>query len=68
MDFETIEELKERVTPALKIRVSELKKQNYNFDVDTLFIYFVKVWKHEHNLTLADIVDDILNREITELG
>jgi hypothetical protein len=68
MDFKTIDELKERVTPALRIRVKELKKQNLNFNVDTLFIYFVRIWKNEHNLTLSDIVDDILNREVTELG
>ncbi len=68
MDFRTIDELKERVTPALRIRVKELKKQNLNFNVDTLFIYFVRIWKNEHNLTLSDIVDDILNREVTELG
>ena len=67
MKFESINELKERVMPALRIRVKELRKQNLNFDEETLFIYFIRVWKNEHNLTLADIVNDILNRKIDEI-
>lgn len=64
MEFANVLELKERVMPALKIRVRELRKQNFNINEDELFNYFVNIWKNEYNLTLADIVDDILNREI----
>ena len=64
MEFANVLELKERVMPALKIRVKELRKQNFNINEDELFNYFVNIWKNEYNLTLADIVDDILNREI----
>jgi len=66
MEFANVFELKERVMPALKIRVKELHKQNINFDEDMLFNYFVNIWKNEYNLTLSDIVDDILNREISD--
>ncbi len=64
MEFTNVLELKERVMPALKIRVRELRKQSFNINEDELFNYFVNIWKNEYNLTLADIVDDILNREI----
>ena len=64
MEFANVFELKEHVMPALKLRVSELRKQNININVDELFNYFVNIWKNEYNLTLSDIVDDILYREI----
>ncbi len=66
MEFNNIIELKARIMPALKIRVRELKKQNIYFTEESLFRYFVKIWKEQYNLTLSDIVDDILNRKIDE--
>ena len=64
MEFSNIEELKKRVMPALKIRVRELKSKGYNFSEDSLWDYFVGIWKKAHNLTLANLVDDILNYKI----
>lgn len=66
MEFNNIIELKARIMPALKIRVKELRKQNIFFTEESLFNYFVRKWKNEYNLTLSDIVDDILNRKIDE--
>ena len=66
MEFNNIIELKARIMPALKIRVKELKKQNLHFTEESLFRYFVKIWRNQYNLTLSDIVDDILNRKIDE--
>ena len=64
MEFNDLNELKKRVTPALKIRARELKRKNINLTVDELWSYFIKIWKDKQNLTLAMIVDDILNGEI----
>ena len=66
MEFNNIIELKARIMPALKIRVRELKKQNIYFTEESLFRYFVEIWRNQYNLTLSDIVDDILNRKIDE--
>ncbi len=67
MEFNNIIELKARILPALKIRVKELRKQNINFTEETLFRYFINIWKDQYNLTLSDIVDDILNKKIDEV-
>lgn len=67
MEFKSVEELKQRIMPALKIRTKELRKQNQNVTEDILFEYFVRIWKNEYNLTLSDIVDDILNKEIENI-
>ena len=64
MEFENIDDLKQRVTPALKIRIRELRRKNINISVDELWSYFVRIWKEKHNLTLDIIVNDILNKEI----
>lgn len=65
LEFSNIQELKMRVMPALTIRKKELKKQNKNYTEEEIWNYFVEIWKKSHNLTLADLVDDVLNKEIT---
>ena len=64
LEFKNIDELKNRMMPALKIRVKELKKQKYSVDEDVLWEYFVRIWQEKKNLTLADLVDDVLNTKI----
>lgn len=64
LEFKSIEELKNRVMPALRIRVRELKKDNYQVTEDSLWEYFVRIWQNKKNLTLADLVDDVLNAKI----
>ncbi len=64
LEFKSIEELKNRVMPALRIRVRELKKEKYSVDEDRLWEYFVRIWQEKKNLTLADLVDDVLNAKI----
>ena len=59
LEFKSIEELKNRVMPALRIRVRELKKDNYQVTEDSLWEYFVRIWQNKKNLTLADLVDDV---------
>ncbi len=63
--FSSSEELKKRVMPALRIRKRELKKLNYAITEEEIWNYFVeKFWKKSFQLSLYQIVDDILNREI----
>lgn len=65
IEFSSIEELKRRVMPALRLRKRELKRQNYHITEEELWNYFVdNFWKKSIQLSLAKMVDDILNREI----
>jgi hypothetical protein len=64
LEFKSIEELKNRVMPALRIRVRELRNEKYSVDEDSLWEYFVRIWQDKKNLTLADLVDDVLNAKI----
>ena len=66
MEFSSIAELKQRVMPAIKIRVKELNSKGYAINAEKLWNYFVAYWKKSHNLTLADLVDDVLNKEISK--
>lgn len=64
LEFKSIEELKNRVMPALRIRVRELRNEKYSVDEDSLWEYFVRIWQDKKNLTLVDLVDDVLNAKI----
>lgn len=63
--FKSVEELKNRLMPALKVRKRELKRDNCNITEEELWNYLLnKYWKNASNLSLAKMVDDILNRDI----
>lgn len=65
VNFSSVEELKSRLMPALKLRKRELKRQNYHITEEEIWNYFVNnYWKKSIQLSLAKMVDDILNREI----
>ena len=62
VEFKNLLELKERVTPALNSKLKELKNKNYNYvTIDDIWNFLIKNWKNSKNLTLYDIVNDILN-------
>lgn len=64
--FHDVEELKQRVMPALRLRKKELKKQNINLSEEEIWNYFVEnSWKKAYQLSLSKIVDEILNSEIS---
>lgn len=60
--FNSINELYKRVSPALRSRVRELKKINLLLvsEKDIWRYLCEKKWKNENDLTLYDIVNDIL--------
>ena len=67
-EFKSIDELYNRVLPALKSKVSKLKRSNYEITEKELWNYLsINKWKNSSNLTLFDIVEDIINFEITDL-
>ena len=69
LNFSSIEELKQRLMPALRLRKRELKRQNYHITEEELWNYFVEnFWKRSIQLSLAQMVDDILNREIKNIN
>lgn len=65
VEFRSVEELKKRLMPALRLRRKELKKSNYIITEDELWDYFSKnFWSRATNLSLSKMVDDVLNQEI----
>ena len=63
INFNSIRELYERVYPALKSKVRQLKKNDINYikEVDVWNCLIENRWKKTRGLVLSDIVDDILN-------
>ena len=66
--FNTLEELYERVRPALHSKKLEMDRLGY-LDVEEINIwdYLKSKWKNSSDLTLSDIVDDILNTRSEEI-
>lgn len=65
MEFNSLTELKERVMPALRLRRRNLKKENIIMSEDEIWNYLAEnYWKNSFQLSLAKMVDDILNRDI----
>lgn len=65
IEFKSVRELYERVTPALKSKVKELKKNNITYinENDIWNCLIELYWKKEKGLVLSEIVDDILNTD-----
>ena len=64
MEFNNILELKQRVMPALRKRESDLKLKNINITSDDIWNDLkLNKWSKSHNLSLNEIVNDILKYE-----
>ena len=63
IEFNNIKELYDRVYPALRSKVRELKKNKITYikEVDIWNCLTQIKWKSTKGLLLSDIVDDILN-------
>jgi hypothetical protein len=65
VNFSSIDELKKRLMPALRLRKRELKRKNYSISEEEIWNYCIdNFWKKAVNLSLSQMVDDILNQEI----
>lgn len=64
-EFSSILDLKAHIKPALDSKVRELQRKNINYvSQDDIFEYLRNmVWPLKTNLTLYNIVDDILNTD-----
>ena len=58
--FNNLNELYERVIPSLELKVKLLKEQNINVTKEDIWNYLSNKWKSTMNLTLYDIVNDIM--------
>ena len=63
IEFSSVKELYDRLTPALKTKEQELKRNNINYiKKEDIWNYLkIKKWEGAKNLLLHQMVDDILN-------
>ena len=69
IEFNSIKELYDRVTPALNTKVTELKRNDLDYiKKDDIWNYLKnKKWSKANNLLLYQMVDDILNLDNQEI-
>ena len=69
IEFNSIKELYDRVTPALNTKVIELKRHDLDYiKKDDIWNYLKNTkWKMANNLLLYQMVDDILNLDNNEI-
>ena len=65
LQFDSVEELYKRLTPALKSKVYELKKQGYNYlEIEDVWNYLKEIkWRGRVNLSLNEMVSDIFSSD-----
>ena len=69
IEFNSIKELYDRVTPALNTKVTELKRNDLDYiKKDDIWNYLkLTKWSTANNLLLYQMVDDILNLDNNEI-
>lgn len=67
--FSSLDELYKRVTPALKSKVKELKRIGVNYVQEADVWNYLKnnMWSRKSNLTLCEMVNDIITVSNIEL-
>lgn len=62
IEFNSIEDLYKKVLPALKIKKREMNKKGIEKSESDIFNHLIKIkWSKMINLSLNEIVNDILN-------
>ncbi len=68
MNFNSLEELKDRIMPALSKRKDDFKILGYNINEEEIFMHLKQSkWMHSKNLSLNEIVNDILKLDIKDM-
>ncbi len=69
IEFNNVKELYDRVKPALKSKVTELKRNDMDYiKADDIWNYLkITKWSKANNLLLYQMVDDILNLDNNEI-
>ena len=67
--FKSKEDLYERILPALKLKVREIKKLGFNkVDSSNIWDFLIDTkWKNGFNLQLSDIINDIMYLKINDI-
>lgn len=60
-EFKSLSDLYKRILPALSFKKRELKRQGINLTEKDIFSILTKKWSKANNLSLYDIVEDILS-------
>ena len=64
MEFNSLSELKQRIMPALKMKEERFKNEGKNITAEDIWIYLINnKWMKSKNLSLNEIVNDILKLE-----
>lgn len=65
IEFNSVLDLYNRVKPALRTKLKELKREEYDYiKEEDIWNYLIKTkWSNASGLVLCDIVDDILHIE-----
>ena len=64
MEFNSLGELKQRVMPALKMKEERFLKEGKNITTEDIWLYLKNnKWMQSKNLSLNEIVNDILKLE-----
>lgn len=68
-NFNTLTELYIRVEPALDCKINEIKRTGINYiNKEDIWNYLkINVWNYKNNLTLEQMVDNILNISIDKI-
>ncbi|MBQ6538966.1 MAG: hypothetical protein IJL76_01660 [Bacilli bacterium] len=67
VEFNNINELFERVYPCLKLKKKLLYLQGVDVSIKFIWDYFTDDWKNSINLTLYDMVNDIMMLDVNNL-
>lgn len=65
LEFSNLKELYNRLKPALQTKKNEMNRKGYNYiKVEDIWNYLKEVkWKQASNLSLHEMVSDVLNAE-----
>ena len=65
LEFSSLEELYNRLKPALRTKLTELAQNGYGYlKIEDIWNYLKENrWKNGHDLSLNDMVSDILNAD-----
>lgn len=65
--FNSLEELYNRLKPALKTKVDEFKLNNYECKEIDIWSFFKDKWSKQQGLSLSEMVMDIINLDLIDL-
>lgn len=65
MEFNSLEELYNRLKPALETKKMEMKRNGYSYiKIEDIWNYLKEIkWKNSSNLSLHEMVSDVLNTD-----